>query len=578
MAVIIDGDNTPTAGGIVYGDGTAYASTAAGSAGQVLQSNGAGAPTWVAAPATSPAGSTGQVQYNDGGAFGAISSGTSGQVLTSAGAGAAPSWATISTAPTFTATGSISAAGVAVALNSDGTVSQISGSSTSFSKGTGVALPSNRTGSYTAAAFDPVNNKVLVLIKYSSYLMGYMGTVSGTTITFGSEYQIVTSSVGKISVAYDATNNKFVTVYVLSNTVRCKALTVSGSAISAGAETTLMGGAGGYIAYNSIAYSAISNKFMVVAGDDTNDITAFSLISISGTSVVEHSYQVSVTAFIGQEIVCNPDSGVFIYGGRSVANATGYVGCITVSGTSFTRGSLTAVSACNTNISFAADFVPFIYSAGTANGYRVGVATMVSLNSLPGVIVYSGYESNAKVTLTGSASYNNNYYGSAPRILRAVANPAGSNIMVLWNDGNAGQALSLTFTISPSGAVVPGPEQIIYTPEDSSGQPSLVYCPNTSNMVAVVQDSALSSRIYNVVVVPDGYSTNALSYIGYSTSAASSGQSVNVTLPSNMEDNQSGLTQGKGYYLTYSGSLSTSSTGLPFVGRAYSATRLYLAI
>jgi hypothetical protein len=38
---------TPTNGGIVYGDGTAYAITAAGTSGQVLQSAGAAAPVWV---------------------------------------------------------------------------------------------------------------------------------------------------------------------------------------------------------------------------------------------------------------------------------------------------------------------------------------------------------------------------------------------------------------------------------------------------------------------------------------------------------------------------------------------------
>jgi hypothetical protein len=50
MAVIITGSNTPTAGGVTYGDGTTYANTAAGTAGQILQSNGSSAPSWVAAP------------------------------------------------------------------------------------------------------------------------------------------------------------------------------------------------------------------------------------------------------------------------------------------------------------------------------------------------------------------------------------------------------------------------------------------------------------------------------------------------------------------------------------------------
>jgi hypothetical protein len=47
MAIVIDGNNTPTAGGIGYGDGTELAFTTVGSSGQVLQSNGASAPSWV---------------------------------------------------------------------------------------------------------------------------------------------------------------------------------------------------------------------------------------------------------------------------------------------------------------------------------------------------------------------------------------------------------------------------------------------------------------------------------------------------------------------------------------------------
>lgn len=49
MAVVITGNNTPTAGGVTYGDGTTYATTTAGTAGYLLQSNGAAAPSWVAA-------------------------------------------------------------------------------------------------------------------------------------------------------------------------------------------------------------------------------------------------------------------------------------------------------------------------------------------------------------------------------------------------------------------------------------------------------------------------------------------------------------------------------------------------
>ena len=45
MAITIDGNNTPTLGGIGYGDGTELAFTSAGTSGQVLTSNGSAAPS-----------------------------------------------------------------------------------------------------------------------------------------------------------------------------------------------------------------------------------------------------------------------------------------------------------------------------------------------------------------------------------------------------------------------------------------------------------------------------------------------------------------------------------------------------
>ena len=46
MALILDGTNTPTLGGVGYGDGSELAFSAAGTAGQVLTSAGGAAPTW----------------------------------------------------------------------------------------------------------------------------------------------------------------------------------------------------------------------------------------------------------------------------------------------------------------------------------------------------------------------------------------------------------------------------------------------------------------------------------------------------------------------------------------------------
>ena len=69
MPVTINGTNTPTAGGVVYGDGGSYATTSAGTSGQLLTSAGAGVPTWttpVVPGATAQYSIVGQPQVGSG--------------------------------------------------------------------------------------------------------------------------------------------------------------------------------------------------------------------------------------------------------------------------------------------------------------------------------------------------------------------------------------------------------------------------------------------------------------------------------------------------------------------------------
>jgi hypothetical protein len=103
MPVVITGNNTPTAGGITYGDGSTYANTAAGTSGQPVVSGGAGAPVF--RPYTLPAadGSASQVLQTNG--SGALSFATpSAGALTFLSTVTASNSATVDVETTFSST------------------------------------------------------------------------------------------------------------------------------------------------------------------------------------------------------------------------------------------------------------------------------------------------------------------------------------------------------------------------------------------------------------------------------------------------------------------------------------------
>lgn len=497
--------------------------------------------------------------------------GTSGQVLTSGGSSAAPSWSTVSSVPTFTATGAISAAGISVALNSDGTVTQISGTTTSFSVGSGTTLPSTRTGDKASAAYDPVNQKVLLVAQYSSFLMGYVGTVSGTTITFGSEFQINSVSTTWSSVAYDTVNAKFMVSYVTANTLRGKVLTISGTSITAGTETTFTNSAG-YTGGTSIAYSPVAGKFIIM-GCDGSPNTSFWLATISGTSITENfsPSAAMLTNFLGNAISCNPATGTVALAGRSAVVGATYPYLYVVSVTSTT---VTVGGGLELATAAAQEFTTPIFFGSTTAGYGLAVVYQTT-GTNNAILMKAGAEINGSFVLGGTYAYGSNY--SASRTFVLAENTAGSNIVIAWGDGNSGYAISLTAVVNPNGSVVFGSANNLFTPTNSGNSPGLAYNAVSGAMVYIGGNNS-NSRYTVSVFVPDGFSSNAQSFIGLSTASAASGATVGVSMFANMNTNQTSLTLGSRYYVSYTGSVTTTNSGFPYAGRSYGTTKIFVGV
>ena len=214
-------------------------------------------------------------------------------------------------------------------------VGTVSGTSISF--GSPVVYESATT-SYTSATYDSSNGKVVISYRdhgNSQRGTAIVGTVSGTSISFGTAVVIdSTPGVSHISATYDSTNNKVVIAYRdedNSNYGKAVVGTVSGTSISFGSATTFESGQSGYI---SAIYDSANGK-VVIAYQDGNDsnygkavVGTVSGTSISfGTAVVFNS---SVTIYISatydstnqKVVIAYTDGGNSNYGTSVVFTST----------------------------------------------------------------------------------------------------------------------------------------------------------------------------------------------------------------------------------------------------------------
>jgi hypothetical protein len=181
MAITISGSVTPAAGSAAYGNGTSLQFTAAGTAGQVLQSNGASAPTW-ATPASggvtsvdmsvptflsvsgNPITSSGTL------AVGLSQSPTSGQLLIGNGGGF--TYATLTAGANVTIT------------NGVGTISiASSGGSSGITWSTNTTMGGSITGITSPTGYATSGNKVVVVVVGSGL---FSATVSSGSASFSS--------------------------------------------------------------------------------------------------------------------------------------------------------------------------------------------------------------------------------------------------------------------------------------------------------------------------------------------------------------------------------------------------------
>jgi hypothetical protein len=243
---------------------------------------------------------------------------------------------TINALPAFTATGAITG-GQPVSINADGTVSVPA--ITSFSANT----ESTHTASsyYPVVTFDPASGK-LIRASYSSntYLRAQVGTINAGagTISWGAESANISSggvSMTGHAIVVDTTNNKVVVFYQQSG-LRAAVGTISGTTISFGTPVNIdISGSGASMMGQSNAFSVFdvaAGKILFVYRDGSS-VQQLALGTVSGTSISFGSPTALSSNFGSYPSLCYvPSINGYIVSGQRVASI------VTVSGATITLG------------------------------------------------------------------------------------------------------------------------------------------------------------------------------------------------------------------------------------------------
>lgn len=501
------------------------------------------------------------------------SAGTSGQVLTSGGSGAAPTWASPpASAGTVTAVASGSLAdGSAVILNSNGTVSVVASTSAS----TTASIPlTNATTSYaiqqttsTAASFDPSTNTVVVFFAdNSSYnLYAVAGTISGTTITFGTGVlNIFAASIsGSLSWGFGAVFMPAVNMHVVffnrnSGDVVSRMVYTTGTGTNTSVTTVSGGGQtimSGSVVGPKCVYDPVSGLAVVVACNrDNSNAVQVCTVSVSATTVTANSI---VTVLAGgynhsPNICYDPTDNKILIIGQGTSSYT-FAAVGTISGTSISFGTPTAIQSaagafyncCAIAYSVADSKVFVAYGLESISQPRGAVGTVSGTSISFGTPQAFGYGTTSNLPFSAA------YYATTGKVyflqsyVQLRIDFSGTTFATAYEYGYSG------FTYG-----------------------ALSYL-NGLDMLLIVGARYSGGSYYPAVATTTAYSTNLTSnnFLGFSSSSYTNGQTATISTVGSTVTNQSGLTTATKYYVGPSGTLGVNS-GQPYAGLAMSATKL----
>jgi len=468
---------------------------------------------------------------------------------------------------TATASGAL-ANGDLVVVNADGTVSVVAGSSVTQDIGTAVVFESANSV-YNSAVYDANAQKVVIAYRdggNSDYGAAIVGTVSGTSISFGTAVVFESASSNYMSATYDSNAQKVVIAYEGGgNSGYGTAIvgTVSGTSISFGTAVVFESAISNYM---SATYDSNAQKVVIAYTDNGNSDYGTAIVgTVSGTSIsfgTATVFESATSRYISATYDSNAQKVVIAYRDTGNSNyGTAIVG--TVSGTSISFGTAVVFESANSEYISAtydsnAQKVVIAYRdagnsdygtaiVGTVSGTSISFGTAVVFESAQSPDISATYDSNAQKVVIAYTDAGNSDYGTA-----IVGTVAGTSISF---------STAAVFESATSDWI------------------SATYDANAQKVVIAYRDDGNSYYGTSVVFQNASFSTNltATNYIGISDAVYSDTATATIQTVGSVDDAQSSLTAGTAYYVQGDGTLATTADTISVLaGTALSATKLII--
>ena len=471
-----------------------------------------------------------------------------------------------------------------------------------FAKVATVSTSSTVSGTYSQGSItkidDLVNDKWSMDVASDGTTYGYafretsgetnfiLGTRSGETITWGTPITLASFNSLATIVKYNPDQDVFVVAYANQSTHKHLAIAVSysGTTATAGSEIELLASAwtsGGVDQYYDLVYDSNSKNTVFVCHGANNQLGTRStaiVITVSGTTLTAGSENANTSNGGQYYSLCDIGGGKLVLYYRDGSAYYPNVMVLEVSGNTVTFGTTVVV-----NSQSYGGFCTPIYNPNYAN------------KAILFGKIYTGnnYYSYASLAISGTTITVSNYsdgniasdncYVESFGKVADYSDYSGTYIAVYSDSDDSYKQCNRFCTTTDGATLTVGSEN-----KDSAGS-SLFYSGVVSNDVndkSVVYFGDYANDDYEYYVVNPTYSNTVTTttinlttenFIGFSENAVSANETSKVKVV-NIDDNQTGLTAGKIYYVKNDGTLSTTAESGKVVeaGKAISATKLLI--